>query len=65
MPIEIRELHIKVIIDPNNSPNQNANAGGPATSGNLGSNNGDSDRDALVAECVEQVMAILQAKNER
>ncbi|CAA9262161.1 MAG: hypothetical protein AVDCRST_MAG95-2353 [uncultured Adhaeribacter sp.] len=66
MPIEIRELHIKVIIDPNNSPNQNANAGGPSTSGNPGSNNnGDSDRDALVAECVEQVMAILQAKNER
>jgi hypothetical protein len=63
MPIEIRELHIKVIIDPNNTPTPSANGASQGSGGNAGS--GESDRDTLIAECVEQVMAILQAKNER
>ncbi|MGV3589265.1 MAG: DUF5908 family protein [Adhaeribacter sp.] len=63
MPIEIRELHIKVIIDPSNTPA--SNAGSSAGTGSSGSSNGESDRDSLIAECVEQVMSILREKNER
>ena len=64
MPIEIRELHIKVIIDPNSPGSPRTGTAAPSA-GNPESSNGDSDRDALVAECVEQVMSILREKNER
>jgi hypothetical protein len=57
MPIEIRELHIRVTVG-------EGAKGAPAPSG---APPGDShvDKDALVAECVEQVMQILHAKKER
>lgn len=52
MPIEIKELHIKVAV--NSTPHPGS---GRATEGDA--------RDALVAECVEQVLQILQNKAER
>ncbi|WP_148212913.1 DUF5908 family protein [Citrifermentans bemidjiense] len=52
MPIEIKELHIKVAV--NSAPHP---GGGRASEGE--------SRDALVAECVEQVLQILQNKAER
>ncbi len=53
MPIEIKELHIKINV------NENANAGAkPASS----SSNNEKD---TVAECVEQVMKIIERKKER
>lgn len=60
MPIEIKELHIRVAV--NSAP-----AGQPAAAkGASGTGEGDgSDKDAIVAECVEQVMQILQARSER
>lgn len=61
MPIEIKELHIRVAV--NSAP-----AGQPAAakraSGAGGETDG-ADKDAIVAECVEQVMQILQARTER
>lgn len=52
MPLEIRELVIKATIgDHDNS------SGGKAGSGQ--------DQAAIVATCVEQVLAILEAKAER
>jgi hypothetical protein len=62
MPIEIRELHIRVAVS---AP---AGAGGsgsaaPPVAGAAGP--GAPPTEALVAECVEQVLRILQQKSER
>jgi len=52
MPIEIRELHIRVALT-TAPPTPGAKAGD------------DDAKDAIVAECVEQVLQILQNKAER
>lgn len=64
MPIEIRELHIKVIIDPN-EPAPPGQGGRQAATASQAGSSSDPDRDALIAECVEQVLAILHEKKER
>lgn len=52
MPIEIKELHIKINV------NENSNSGAkPASSSNK-------EKEA-VTECVEQVMKIIERKKER
>jgi hypothetical protein len=55
MPIEIRELQIKVAVQ-STPPSQQgiSNAASPIA-----------DQDAVVAACVEQVLEILERKNER
>lgn len=63
MPIEIKELHIRVAV--------HAPVSGPPPSGQTtgakGSQGGEGDdgKDAIVAECVEQVLNILQSKRDR
>ena len=57
MPIEIKELHIRVAV--------NTSQSGPPTGGATAVTGGGGDKDALVAECVEQVLQILQDKSER
>ncbi|BAZ01008.1 hypothetical protein NIES37_50060 [Tolypothrix tenuis PCC 7101] len=57
MPIEIRELVIKTSIN-------DGEAGQNKTSGTQGKN-GANDQDAIIAACVEQVLAILKEKSER
>ncbi len=52
MPIEIKELHIKINVD------DKQQAGG---SGKMAQK----EKDRLVAACVEQVMEILSKKEER
>ncbi len=52
MPIEIKELHIRVALTSPPPPPAAAAGGGD-------------DRDAIVAACVEQVLQILQRKAER
>jgi Family of unknown function (DUF5908) len=59
MPIEIKELHIKVEVSTAQGGGQNAAPSAPQAAGGTG------DKDAIVAECVEQVMQILQTKLER
>jgi hypothetical protein len=58
MPIEIRELHIRVAV--------NAESARPSapTRSERGRDTA-SDKDALVAECVEQVLQIIHARKER
>jgi hypothetical protein len=56
MPVEIRELHIRVAVN-----SEAAKPSAPATSADRDG----ADKDALVAECVEQVLRIVQAKKER
>ncbi|MEI6333091.1 MAG: DUF5908 family protein [Methylococcaceae bacterium] len=61
MPIEIKELHIHVVV--------NTASGGQAakqpTASDGGNNNHGGDKDTIVAECVEQVLEILKNKKER
>ena len=61
MPIEIKELHIRITVNaPENSSGQ-APASAPAQPAGASA----ADKEALVAECVEQVLQILQGKRER
>jgi hypothetical protein len=61
MPIEIKELHIRIAV--NASPGGQP-AGAPTVAAGGGAM-GEDAKDALVAECVEQVLQILQNKTER
>lgn len=65
MPILIRELEIKVSVNaPEGSPAAGM-AGPPARSASGGSTSSNPDeRNQLVAECVEQVLAILRSQQE-
>jgi hypothetical protein len=58
VPIEIRELHIRVSVS---APADGKPAGAPGPAPGAG----DDARQALVAECVEQVLAILRDQQER
>lgn len=61
MPIEIRELHIKVAVT--EGPGGGTAAGGlPGVAPDAA---GEQAQQALVAECVEQVLRILQNRTER
>ena len=62
MPIEIKELHIRVTV---NAPQGVQQAGvKPVRAGNLNADE-DNDKEAIVAECLEQIMEILKNKKER
>ncbi|GAA3757108.1 DUF5908 family protein [Flavobacterium ginsengiterrae] len=54
MPIEIKELHIKINVS------ENSNSGAKPASSSSSNNEKDN-----VAECVEQVMKIIERKKER
>jgi hypothetical protein len=58
MPIEIKELHIRVTVNATDvkSSYQQADNSGKSSEGN---------RQAIISECVEQVLEILQNKSER
>lgn len=55
MPIEIKELHIRISV---NADDRHAPAGGAATTDA-------SAHQALVAECVEHVMRLVRDQKER
>ena len=58
MPIEIRELNIRIHVN-QNQPEQDGKGAG-------GSSNGPApEKDEVIAECVEQVMELLKNKQER
>ncbi len=58
MPVEIKELHIRVTVNAAEGTSSNQQAPGSAK-------NSDADRQTLIAECVEQVLDILHNKSER
>ncbi|MCI5117588.1 MAG: hypothetical protein D3913_06435 [Candidatus Electrothrix sp. LOE1_4_5] len=62
MPIEIKELHIRVAVNTSSSGQQSGPSG---TSSAVGSAPPSDEKDALVSECVEQVLQILRDKGER
>lgn len=59
MPIEIRELNIRVSVNQSPAEQDSKPAGGG------GSKGGGGDKDEIIAECVEQILEILKNKNER
>ena len=59
MPVEIRELIIKVKV------NERENNGQAVTNPNARRQERDASEDAIVAECVAQTLDILQQKEER
>lgn len=61
MPIEIKELHIRIAVNTDQSSGRSA---GPGTVGS-GVRLSAAAQQAVVAECVEQVVRILQEKRER
>lgn len=58
MPVEIKELHIRVTVNAMEGSESEKQTGNAAKSS-------EGDRQALIAECVEQVLEILQNKSER
>jgi hypothetical protein len=58
VPIEIKELHIRVSVNPPEGARPTAGAPGPS------GDDGDA-RKQLVADCVEQVMQVLRDQKER
>jgi hypothetical protein len=63
MPIEIKELHIHVVV--NAASGQAASKPQTGTEASNAASGGGGDKDTIVAECVEQVLEILQHKRER
>jgi len=65
MPIEIKELHIRITVNAPESgaAGTGAPAGAAATPAPTGGAAG--DKEALVAECVEQALSIIHQKLER
>ena len=62
MPIEIKELHIRVAVNTTNIGQPSL--GGQTAASRLGMHSGE-EKEAFVAECVEQVLEILRRKTER
>lgn len=62
MPIEIRELHIKVSVS---SPDTSQVSGRNNSSGTDSAINRRDNTEEIVAACVEKVMEILKNKTER
>ena len=62
MPIEIKELHIRIAVTSPDSSRQTGGGSAAVGSGTAGDGN---DKDVIVAECVEQILQILQRKAER
>lgn len=61
MPLEIRELHIKVNV---NQPQQGAGEGSTAPA-NEAAPSRQPDAEKIVADAIEQVMDLIRQKNER
>ena len=64
MPIEIKELHIRVSVNTGANKQQPGSRTASGADADGGSENSDA-KEAIVAECVEQVLHILQNKMER
>jgi hypothetical protein len=63
MPIEIKELHIRVTLNATPEPASGQQPPNSARQPPVGEQAADTD--AIIAECVEQVLEILQRKAER
>jgi hypothetical protein len=62
MPIEIRELHIRVSVT---TPAAESSPSGASSSGQGSNEASGNNKEEIIAACVEKVMEILQNKTER
>ena len=62
MPVEIKELHIRVAVS-GKPPEAHGGSGGAAKQ--AAAAGAAAGKDELLAECVEQVLELLQARKER
>ena len=58
MPVEIRELQIRVTV---NQPQQSQPAGTPAPEGDKA----EDEKDSIITQCVDAVVTIMNNKKER
>lgn len=65
MPIQIRELHIKVVVNAAESPPGSAAPAGGGGSQQQAADKAGTDKDLIIAECIEQVMTIMRDKLEK
>lgn len=65
MPIQIRELHIRVVVNAAESPPGSTPNTGGGGSQPPPADKADADKDLIIAECMEQVMAVLRDKLEK
>lgn len=63
MPIEIKELHIRVAVDAEQGGD--AAPAGPRRAAGAAPAAAEEKKEALLAECIEQVMQIIDNKSER
>jgi hypothetical protein len=61
MPIEIRELNIRIHVNQNQPEQGTPPSAAPVAAGNQPI----PEKDELIAECIEQVMELLKFKQER
>ena len=59
MPIEIRELHIRVQVNEHETSGQRLNTQAARRQ------EGDASEEAIIAECVEQILQIIKEQQER
>jgi hypothetical protein len=58
MPLEIKELHIRVTV---NQPQQGQPSGAQPVEGSKA----EDEKDSLIAQCVDEVVDIINSKKER
>jgi hypothetical protein len=64
MPIEIRELHIKAVIDTGGGGKKAGGQAG-ATEGKPAGGGGEQSAEQMIDLCVEKVLEVLKEKQER
>lgn len=57
MPLEIKELHIKVTV---NQPSQGQQQSAPSSGAKA-----DDDKEAIISQCVDEILEIIDHKKER
>jgi hypothetical protein len=62
MPIEIKELHIRVAV---NTPSAASQPAGSVRQAPSQQADAGKKKDELIAECIEQILQIMENKNER
>ena len=66
MPVEIKELHIRMAVSGKPpEPQKGAQQKGDSSKGEEHGGGGGGNADEIIEECVERVLQILQAKKER
>lgn len=60
MPLEIKELHIKVTVNQPTQGQQPANASAGGGAGKAGD-----EKEAIISQCVDEIIGIINNKKER